>query len=583
LINSSDLHSACQTPTNFSLVPKPKGIMFPDDEFDPILNRSHLAEIDRQNADAWSCRLESRERTKSMSHQTLERSSTLAYRRGQGYAVRNLGFCAFQEADFETAFEHLGESLEIAQEIGDMVLERDSLNFHGAIYHRLGDLENALNFVQRTFALNLSVHDEAGIAVSLMNLGSLEQELGRPKEAIKALRDALDRSVRLGDGMREAMVLSNLGVSLTALEQYNEAVETFRRALTLCDDFDLTDLAAPNLVNLAEVFSKQKRFEEALDVIDQALEIISAGGPSEGIVHALLTAGKIHIARERPHQALEILESALSESQGLQLKGPEFQVHELLAKTYKNLNRYELALKHHESFHTLERQVRADDAERKVRAVAAQFEMQRIRAEAEIQRLRNVELANALQALEQSDREKTELLRALELKSRELEHQVKRDPLTGLYNRRHLETVLTQEFDKAKQRDRSLPVALIDIDHFKTINDTCSHQIGDEVLVKVAEILNSGLRAFDLAARYGGEEFVIVLPRTTAMQAFTVCERLRVAIQDFDWASIHPALHVTISCGISSDVAVINHERLLQLADDKLYQAKREGRNCVRE
>jgi diguanylate cyclase (GGDEF)-like protein len=557
--------------------------MFPEDDFEPILNRSHLAEIDRQNADAWSCRLESRERTKSLSHETLERSSTLAYRRGQGYAVRNLGFCAFQEADFEAAFEHLNESLEIAQEIGDMVLERDSLNFHGAIYHRLGDLDNALNFVQRTFALNLSVHDEAGIAVSLMNLGSLEQELGRPKEAVKALREALDRSVKLGDGVREAMVLSNLGVSLTALDQNNEAVETFRRALTLCDDFDLTDLTAPNLVNLAEVFSKQKRFEEALDVIDQAVEMIRDGGPSEGIVHALLTAGKVHIAREHPHKALETLEMALTEAQGLQLKSPEYQVHELLAQTYKNLGQFEFAFDHHQSFHILERQVRADDAERKVRAIAAQFEIQRIRAEAEIQRLRNVELANALQALEESDREKTELLRALEQKSRELEHQVKRDPLTGLYNRRHLETVMNQEFDKAKQRNRPLPVALIDIDHFKNINDTCSHQVGDSVLVKVAEILNSGLRAFDLAARYGGEEFVIVLPRTTAAQAFTVCERLRVAIQDFDWTSIHPALKVTISCGISSEVTVNNHERLLQLADDKLYEAKHNGRNCVRE
>ena len=557
--------------------------MFPDDDFDPILNRSHLVEIDRLNADAWSCRLENRNRTKSLSHDALERSSTIAYRRGQGYAVRNLGFCAFQEADFETAFEHLNESLEIAQEIGDMVLERDALNFHGAIYHRLGDLDSALNFVQRTFALNLSVCDEAGIAVSLMNLGSLEQELGRPFEAVKAFREALDRTVKLGDSVREAMVLSNLGVSLTALGEHNEAVETFRRALTLCDDFDLTDLAAPNLVNLAEVFSKQKRFEEALDVIDQALEMIRDGGPSEGIVHALLTAGKIHIARERPQKALEMLEGALTEAQGLQLKGPEFQVHQLLAQTHKNLRQFELALEHHELFHTLERQVRADDAERKVRAVAAQFEMQRIRAEAEIQRLRNVELANALQALEESDREKTELLRALELKSRELEHQVKRDPLTGLYNRRHLETVLNQEFDKAKQRARPLPVALIDIDHFKTINDTCSHQVGDAVLVKVAEILNSGLRAFDLAARYGGEEFVIVLPRTTAAQALTVCERLRSAIEEYDWASIHPALNVTISCGISSDVAVVNHERLLQLADDKLYEAKREGRNRVRE
>jgi diguanylate cyclase (GGDEF)-like protein len=558
-------------------------MMFPEDDFEPILNRSHLAEIDRQNADAWSCRLESRERTKSLSHEALERSSTIAYRRGQGYAVRNLGFCAFQEADFETAFEHLNESLEIAQEIGDMVLERDSLNFHGAIYHRLGDLENALNFVQRTFALNLSVHDEAGIAVSLMNLGSLEQELGRPKEAVKALREALERSVRLGDSVREAMVLSNLGVSLTALEQHNEAVETFRRALTLCDDFDLTDLAAPNLVNLAEVFAKQKRFEEALDVLDQAIEMIRDGGPSEGVVHALLTTGKVHIAREHPHKALEILESALTEAQGLQLKSPEFQVHELLAQTYKNLRQFDQALEHHERFHTLEREVRADDAERKVRAVAAQFEMQRIRAEAEIQRLRNVELANALQALEESDREKTELLRALEQKSRELEHQVKRDPLTGLYNRRHLETIMNQEFEKAKQRTRPLPIALIDIDHFKTINDTCSHQVGDAVLIKVAEILNSGLRAFDLAARYGGEEFVIVLPRTTAVQAFTVCERLRSAIQDYDWTTIHPSLQVTISCGISSDVTVSNHERLLQLADDKLYEAKREGRNCVRD
>lgn len=174
----------------------------------------------------------------------------------------------------------------------------------------------------------------------------------------------------------------------------------------------------------------------------------------------------------------------------------------------------------------------------------------------------------------------------LELKSyiQELHHlhqEVKelsiRDHLTNLYNRRYLFDYL----DLLKHRADSVSIALIDIDHFKTINDTFSHIVGDEVLKGIATFLTAFSRGTDIAARYGGEEFVMVFPEASLEQALLACERLRSDIETHQWGQDYPHLKVTLSIGLVSGKAV-DYENLLSQADQKLYQAKRLGRNRVK-
>ncbi len=163
-----------------------------------------------------------------------------------------------------------------------------------------------------------------------------------------------------------------------------------------------------------------------------------------------------------------------------------------------------------------------------------------------------------------------------------LARQSKEDFLTGLFNRRYLELLLSQEFARARRYNLKLSVAMADIDHFKIINDTFSHQVGDEVLRVIAQLFRQSIRSFDIIARYGGEEFVLILPETDIDEAIMVCERIRKTVENHDWPSIAQGLSVTISFGLTDDMSRENYEKLLSLADVRLYEAKNGGRNQVR-
>ena len=157
-----------------------------------------------------------------------------------------------------------------------------------------------------------------------------------------------------------------------------------------------------------------------------------------------------------------------------------------------------------------------------------------------------------------------------------------RDSLTGLYNRRFLDEKLAEEFARAARYGHPLSIALCDIDAFKAINDTHSHEVGDETLRLVATLLTNNVRATDIVARYGGEEFVIVFVETSKEAAVKVAEALCHTVRAYDWSQLKPDLKVTVSIGLAQDSSLANHERLLHQADLKLYEAKREGKNQVR-
>jgi len=163
-----------------------------------------------------------------------------------------------------------------------------------------------------------------------------------------------------------------------------------------------------------------------------------------------------------------------------------------------------------------------------------------------------------------------------------LTRQSKEDFLTGMYNRRYLELLLSQEFARSRRYGLKLSVAMADIDFFKNINDSFSHGIGDRVLQTIALIFKKNIRSFDIIGRYGGEEFVFILPETDLEEAVIVCDRIRQSIEGHDWSAVNSGLKVTISFGVSDSIETENYEKLLSDADKKLYEAKESGRNQVR-
>jgi len=156
------------------------------------------------------------------------------------------------------------------------------------------------------------------------------------------------------------------------------------------------------------------------------------------------------------------------------------------------------------------------------------------------------------------------------------------DELTGLNNRRHFINLATQEFARAKRYGETFSILMIDIDYFKSINDTIGHSGGDATLREFGVIMNSFFRSTDFAGRLGGEEFAVILPKLNIDSAHRVAEKFRKEIAKTTLIYENNKLSFTVSLGVAvySD-GLENFEQLVKLADQSLYEAKRRGRNCT--
>ncbi len=161
--------------------------------------------------------------------------------------------------------------------------------------------------------------------------------------------------------------------------------------------------------------------------------------------------------------------------------------------------------------------------------------------------------------------------------------QTQTDPLTGLYNRRFLDERLAEEVVRALRYGYPLACCLLDVDHFKAVNDSYGHQDGDEVLRSMAAILRDQVRRDDIVARYGGEEFIVLLIQQDLQGALRVAEKIRTSVAEMPFRLSNGAtLDVTVSIGVSAGAGPsLNQEHLVAAADAALYAAKRDGRNRV--
>ena len=239
------------------------------------------------------------------------------------------------------------------------------------------------------------------------------------------------------------------------------------------------------------------------------------------------------------------------------------------------------ALEHLRASHAIERALLSEASDRQLKSLSIRYQLSAAQREAELLRAKQQELATANARLGALN---LELAAADAQKSRllvELERETREDSLTGLANRRRLDERLTEEFERATRYGRPLTVAIADLDHFKDVNDRYTHVAGDEVLKAVGRVLAASVRHTDLVARYGGEEFVLLLVETGADAAQAACEKVRLALERHDWASLRHGLAITVSVGWCADTGLADGQSMLAAADAALYRAKAAGRNRV--
>ncbi|WP_099865032.1 GGDEF domain-containing protein [Pararhizobium haloflavum] len=181
-------------------------------------------------------------------------------------------------------------------------------------------------------------------------------------------------------------------------------------------------------------------------------------------------------------------------------------------------------------------------------------------------------------------REQGELRRmtaTLSARSETLEYAAVTDPLTGLFNRRYFDDALAEYLNAFHRIEKPLGMILIDIDHFKQVNDTHGHDIGDEVLRQIAACLAEFTRYHDVVARLGGEEFAVLSPNVSNAQLYGLADRIRNAIGTLTVRTGNVTLRITVSAGVALWDGKEDGDQLYKRADSQLYEAKRQGRNRV--
>ena len=165
--------------------------------------------------------------------------------------------------------------------------------------------------------------------------------------------------------------------------------------------------------------------------------------------------------------------------------------------------------------------------------------------------------------------------------TKELEHLAYTDPLTGAFNRRYFLSAAKKETSRNIRYGHSLTLLMVDIDHFKKVNDTYGHDIGDEALKIMVTTVLSALRSEDVLGRFGGEEFIVLLPETDAIGAELVAQRVRQLVSEIVIDTAQEPLSFTVSIGVAEAKRDESIEEIQKRADEALYEAKKNGRDCV--
>jgi len=439
--------------------------------------------------------------------------------------------------------------------------------FTGSYAEALRHAEMAIALADQTGDLDLRISVRRGTCMVLGNIGV--PDLGaRIEELLELTRD----SAHLWE---EAISRNDLAVYLQEAGDLCGAEREIERALEVAQKIDSQNHFALGVIHStrADIRLLAGHAEEALADAQRAIALLTErGDPNPYVlaatvraeVQARMALGAFDDARQSGEDVLAWLGDRLPHTRSLILS--------TVASALREAGRVEDAYEALAKAAELERQAFRELSELQLRLERATLETSAARRESDALAVKNRELANAHAELANRASE-------LERLEAQLRDQAERDPLTGLHNRRYL----AHELDRLTEQELPVPVsvAVLDLDHFKSINDRFGHTIGDDVLVRVAGLLCDTLRASDIVVRSGGEEFVIVMPMTDARAASACCRRILRAIHEESWGQLAEGLTVTASAGVAATHDLSALEALANVADRRLYQAKDAGRDCV--
>lgn len=514
--------------------------MTPTEEIDSLNQRAHLLY-----------------REKSIEAQALAKKACalaeqIGYQHGYLQGLINHGRALTLQGSYQDAIPLLTQALSIAEDRRQQQDVAECLQEIARAHFTLGDYDTALQYWSRCLDISHRAQAHDAWLRALIGLGQIYLAHGDSASALTHHRWAMTSWKEGEDPALYASACINVAVDLYDLQRSEEAIDALTQARGCTREQQAEIQGILGLIHLA-----RGDLASAETALKAAQEINSTQENALGLATNLLALGRLAMARNDLSTASTLLDSALSKARIMGTTHLLFQIELALSETCEARQDWQQALEHFKRYHALQQETIHQVSPHKLQAMEMQLEVEKARME-------NAQLRRK-HANEKQER-------------RRVERMASEDTLTGLLNRRGLE----QSADSLLIPD-SDPVSalMIDVDHFKAINDTWGHEAGDKVLRQIAALLKSGCRQGDLVSRWGGEEFAVLLQNRDGPQGAEVAERLRRLVQEWTWMRIAPGLEVTISIGVTRYLPDDDLSSLVQRADEKLYEAKHGGRNQV--
>ena len=414
-------------------------------------------------------------------------------------------------------------------------------------YDFIGDVPSAWEHAVPAVELLDDTMPERMRADHIFGLGQVLVRTGAWDAARERYRAALQLADGLDDVALRVKILNNLAWLEDDAGDTHQSMEIAKRMQAFAERHGVA-LDAACLDTLANAHLNLGRYADAEATLRPILDADNLESwPVEGLAEALNTAASAQRMQGHMDDASATLDRCIQLCEARGLSASRVEALEERAQLFAAQGLHQRAYEQHIEFHAEDAALRAAQREASARTLQAVFETTEARREGE--RFRQLSL---------------------------------RDALTGLRNRRHVDAELPVLLATSREDGSPLAVGLVDLDHFKLVNDRFSHPVGDTVLTRVSGVLAAATAESGWAARMGGEEFLLVFPRMDLDETVRRCEEVRAAIESFPWDGVMHGETVTVSIGVTAiQVGRTSQAALLGQADRNLYAAKNQGRNRV--
>jgi two-component system cell cycle response regulator len=530
--------------------------------------------IDLLNDLAWEVRDTDPNRSRDLSETAyqLTTSNTFEeqiYHRDIAMSLRGLAHSNRRAGNLSLSLSQSMQALDNLKSTALPGVEADILRNIAIILGSLGNYAEGLEYGFKALNLVRSIGDREREASILSSIGVIYVHSKNTDESLRTFRQALQLNHELGRKQEEALVLNNASLAHRALGDYDSALATSLEALRLAKETKFAALIVTATGTVGEAYLAMGKYSHASQYLQRYLDAARSTESKRDEVWALILLGETDHRRGSDTSAFSYITEALDIAEEVGLRMEKARCHELLAEMYEQQGNPKQALAQLKLFYKVKETIFNEDTAKRIANLQVIHQVETAKRDAEIHYLKTIELQREIE-----ERKKAESA---------LEKLATIDPLTEVLNRREFFVLAEREVQNALRREQALSAILLDVDHFKSINDNYGHSVGDQVLTAVARIVRDNLRKGEIVGRIGGDEFAILLPGSNWQQGQQVARRLQKKITSHSFKADPGIFSVTASLGIAEldGKRDISLGPLLDHADQAMYAAKRAGRNRI--